>query len=103
MTDTKRPTLLALAVMVATISIAQEGGQAGAEWQRMLELGHQHETARELYLALQKAAGGGLAPVPAEQLPDWSGLWTHNRDGVAAWRTGSFFGPGPGGTEEVFA
>jgi len=93
MTRIKRLAIMGLAGMVATLALAQENAQSGAEWQRMLQLGQAHETAGDLYLALKEAADGPRAPTPFEQLPDWSGLWTHT--GSAAM---SFFRPGPDGT-----
>ena len=98
MTRLERLAFLGFAGMAVTPAIAQESAQFEAEWQPMAELGRGHETARDLYLAFQEAADEPLAPALIEQLPDWSGLWTHTRDGVVAAQTLSFFGPGPGGT-----
>ena len=38
-------------------------------------LGLEHATARELYDSLKTRAGGG-APLPLDDMPDWTGLWT---------------------------
>ena len=50
--------------------------KAAAEWNRNHDLGLQHKTAWDLYLALKQAARGGRQSPPAAQLPDWSGVWT---------------------------
>ena len=98
MTCIKRLVLIGFAGMAATLALTQEDAQFEAEWQRMAELGREHQTAWSLYLRLKEAANEPLPPVPIGQLPDWSGLWTHTREGVAAAQTGSFFGPGPDGS-----
>ena len=99
MAGIKRLILLAFAATITTVAVAQENSIAAAEWQRNLELGHQHESAWSLYLALKAAAGGGHAPASLEQLPDWSGLWRYTRNGAAAPPSGSLFAPGPQGTQ----
>lgn len=92
-----------LAGMIVAPTMSQEDIQFEVEWQHMLALGQEHETAWDLYLTLQEAADEPLAPTSIEQLPDWSGLWTHTRDGAIAAQTGSFFGPGPGGIMPKFS
>lgn len=53
-----------------------QDAKAAAEWNRNHDLGLQHKTAWDLYLALKQAARGGRQSPPAAQLPDWSGVWT---------------------------
>jgi len=89
--------LLGFAAAIAAGALAQDTASLEAEWHRMLDLGHQHEAASDLYLALKEEAGGGLAPARLDELPDWSGLWRAARGGVAAPIAGTLFGPGPGG------
>jgi len=93
MTRTKRLVFVGFAGMAATLAVPQEDTQSAAEWRRNQQLGLTYETAWDLYLALKEEADEPLAPATTEQLPDWSGLWTHT--GSAA---RSFFGPGPDGT-----
>lgn len=45
-----------------------------AERAAKVALGLQHATAAELYAALKERAGGG-APLPLDDMPDWTGLW----------------------------
>lgn len=85
--------LVAVAGIGASLAAAQENTQPAEEWQAMRALGQAHETAWDLYQALEAEADEPSAPAPFEQLPDWSGLWTHT--GSAA---RSFFRPGPDGT-----
>jgi hypothetical protein len=47
----------------------------------LVDLGRQHATAWDLYLALQDEAGGGDRPDP-DALPDWTGLYTRARGGI---------------------
>jgi hypothetical protein len=49
--------------------------------QRMIDLGKQHKTAGELYLALKENAHGGQR-LRAGSVPDWSGLYTRARGGI---------------------
>ena len=87
------PSLFVIAAVLAAPAAAQQHPQSPAQWRAMLELGEAHATASALYLALRAQAPQPAAPATFEQLPDWSGLWTHT--GSAA---REFFGPGPDGT-----
>jgi hypothetical protein len=64
--------------------------QSPAEWQQRHALGLKHRTLWDFYLALKEAARGGKQPPRADQLPDWSGIWTTAGGGFAT-------GAGPGG------
>lgn len=89
----KRSEVLAVLASMAigtAPAVAQESAQTPAEWQRMFEMGLEHRSASDLYMALKEAAGGGQQMPPFGQLPDWSGLWT-----AAGGR--SFFGRAPTG------
>ncbi|HEU4619503.1 MAG TPA: hypothetical protein VFV10_15810 [Gammaproteobacteria bacterium] len=59
-------------------SFAQQDG-AGAprkyDKEAMIRLGLEHATAAELFAALRRDAHGG-APLRADAMPDWTGLWT---------------------------
>jgi hypothetical protein len=61
--------LVATALLVNTLR-AQDPGQTR---QRLIDLGRQHKTAEELYLALKDQAHGGRRLTPATA-PDWSGI-----------------------------
>ena len=93
MTGLRRLTLVALLGTGVTPAVAQENTQPVEEWRAMFALGQAHGTAWALYQSLRAEADEPVAPASFEQLPDWSGLWTHT--GSAA---RSFFGPGPDGT-----
>ena len=54
---------------------------AAATRQRMVDLGRQHKTAEDLYLALKQEARGGRRLMPAT-VPDWSGVFTRARGGI---------------------
>jgi hypothetical protein len=69
--------LVATALLVNTLR-AQDPGQTR---QRLIDLGRQHKTAEELYLALKDQAHGGRRLTPATA-PDWSGIWTRARGGI---------------------
>ena len=94
MTDTQRLALLAFVAIASPTLVAQAPPQAPqqsqAEWQRKYELGLEHHTAWDLYLALKEAARAGQTPPAAAQLPDWSGLWASAGGGTP-------LGAGPGG------
>ena len=71
--------------------LAQESTEAASEMppalpevmeekQRLLDMGRAHQTAWDLYRALQVDAGGGQQPPPFDHLPDWSGLWSRAPD-----------------------
>ncbi len=94
MTNKTTRSLLILVAFATTVADAQDDYQA--EWQRMSRLGLQHETALDLYAALRESADDSDEPIFIEQLPDWSGLWTHS--GV----TGLVFSPGPFGQQPTF-
>lgn len=81
--------LTLLAVASGAIAQAPPPAQSQADWRRMYDMGVQHPTARALFDALRKAAGGRVPP-PYQQLPDWSGLWMQAGGG-------EMFGAGPGG------
>ena len=69
--------LVGTALLVNTLR-AQDPGQTR---QRMIDLGKQHKTAEDLYLALKEQARGGHRLTPASA-PNWSGLWTRARGGI---------------------
>lgn len=71
---------LLLAALAAAGAGAQELAGISPEKQRLLDLGYSHASAWELYQTFQEEAGGGQQPPPIEQLPDWSGLWTHSSE-----------------------
>jgi hypothetical protein len=50
--------------------------------ERMMALGKQHKTAADLYDALKKQAGGGKR-LAYTSLPDWTGVYTRSRGGIA--------------------
>ena len=93
MTRVSQLVFVALTGMAAVLAAAQENVSSAREWHSMLELGEAHETASALYLALKGRAEAPAAPAAFDQLPDWSGLWTHT--GSAAL---GFFRSGPDGT-----
>ena len=98
MTALRRAAVIAIVTiasssLLASVLFAQQPQpptQSLQEWQRKYELGLEHKTAWDLYLALKAAAKAGQPPPPASQVPDWSGIWTTAGGGTAT-------APGPGG------
>ena len=77
MTHVRKSVVVVLAGMVTTFGAVQAQVGSAGEWQRMLELGEAHEMASGFYRALKEEAEAPAAPAAFNQLPDWSGLWTH--------------------------
>lgn len=71
----------ALAGAVALLVNTVRAQDAAETRQRMIDLGRQHQTAEELYLALKAEARGGRRLTPAT-VPDWSGVYTRARGGI---------------------
>jgi hypothetical protein len=96
MTCLKSAAALAAMITLGSFMLQAQGPpparptQSPAEWQQKHELALKHRTAWDLYMALKQAARGGKQSLPADQLPDWSGLWTTAGGGFAT-------GAGPGG------
>ena len=68
---------LAVTALAALAGHTQEAADVTAEKARLLDAGRAHASAWDLYRDLQEQAGSGQQPPPYEQLPNWSGLWTH--------------------------
>ena len=66
-------------LLVATMG-AQE--DPAAERERLFALGRQHKTAEALYQALKQEANGGRR-LTLTSMPDWSGVYTRARGGIA--------------------
>jgi hypothetical protein len=69
--------LLAAATFVAVPVQAPQAQDAspGAQKQRMIDLGIEQATARNLYEHFKREAGGGQ-PLTWRNVPDWTGIWT---------------------------
>jgi hypothetical protein len=63
------------------LTACAEPAPPGRDRAALVDLGRQHATAWDLYLALQDEAGGGDRPDP-DALPDWTGLYTRARGGI---------------------
>jgi hypothetical protein len=71
-------TAIAVGALVAVSSAVAQRNPApppAAEKQRMIDLGIEHRTARNLYDHFKREANGG-APITWRNVPDWTGIWT---------------------------
>ncbi len=93
--------IAAVLVAIGVTAVGAQDATVTADKQRLLDLGRQHETAWDLYQYFQRAAGGGQQPAEVGELPDWSGLWTHEFTGALVF--GSEGGASPLFTPEARA
>lgn len=69
-------------ILAVLLPVSVLGQGAAGEKQRMIELGREHATAWDLYQTLKDEAGGGQR-LEWDNLPDWSGVYTRGRGGLA--------------------
>lgn len=91
MTGITRIVVAACVAILSASVMAQAPTESPAGFQRMLQMGREHRTGWDLYMALKQAARGGQTSPPFSQLPDWSGLWTRGNG------SGGFVNAVPGG------
>jgi hypothetical protein len=73
--------LVPVSIVLAGTTV-EAANDTSSERQEMIELGLQHDTAWDLYLALVEKEGGGQ-PMTWENMPDWTGVYGRTKGGLA--------------------